>query len=67
MRCSNVSLAWRVIDWLIVIDAAEPINEEVLTFGEFMEGVCLYSLFETRDVLRRKYLTPHTHCFLRSN
>ena len=35
-------------------ECVEPCNEEVLTFGEFLEGVCLYCLFETQDVLRRK-------------
>jgi len=35
-----------------IFNLIEPSNEEVLTFGEFLEGVCLYCLFETQDVLR---------------
>lgn len=37
---------------VLISIVTEPSNEEVLTFGEFLEGVCLYCLFETQDVLR---------------
>mmetsp|Transcript_16683 Transcript_16683/g.25085 ORF Transcript_16683/g.25085 Transcript_16683/m.25085 type:complete len:275 (+) Transcript_16683:92-916(+) len=35
-----------------VVDFVEPDSHDVLNFGEFMEVICIFSLFEKYDVLR---------------